>query len=107
MLATRDFETGEELDFQVCFPLPPIQGNDRVQLAKREIHRLIDQGPTSIELEFDEIRGVSSDLINFLIWCQMECNRNRIQLKVNRVDPEIRKVFRFAGLNQVLDMEAR
>ena len=107
MLATRDFETGEDFDFQVSFPLPPIQGNDRVQSAKREIHRLIDQGPTSIELEFDEIRGVSSDLINFLIWCQMECNRNRIRLKVNRVDPEIKKVFRFAGLNQVLEMEAR
>ena len=99
-------ELGESgtADSQVRLSLGTLRGIENLQKAKHQVHRVIQNGPTTIRLDFESIHGVSSDLISFLIWCQMECSRNRVQLQVQNVSPEALKVFRFAGLNQVIDL---
>lgn len=87
------------------FPLETVVGREQVQRAKREVRECIENGLATIDLDFDSVLGVSSDLVNFLLWCQMECSRNNVSLRVTHVTPEMMRAFRFTGLNQVLDLQ--
>jgi anti-anti-sigma regulatory factor len=89
----------------VGFPLETVVGRDQVQRAKEAVRECIDNGLGAIDLDFDSVLGVSSDLINFLLWCQMECSRNNVNLRVVHLTPAMMKAFRFAGLNQVLHLQ--
>ena len=98
--------TAEGSGSRTSFPLESLVDGHDVQGAKSEVRRCIDRGLETIELDFGGVLGVSSDLINFLIWCQMECNRNHVLLRVKHVTPEMMRAFRFAGLNQVIDLKS-
>jgi anti-anti-sigma regulatory factor len=88
---------------EFCFSMDRIKGLDEVQKAKKDVRESIGRGLKTLDLDFRSVRGVSSDIINFLIWCQMECNRNGVLLTARHVDPQMLRIFRFAGLNQVIE----
>ena len=82
-----------------------IAGFEPIEKAKAQIRTSIQSGQDTLTLDLDNLNTVSSDLINFLLWCQMECSRNFVQLKVRHVTSDMLRVFRFAGLNQVIVFE--
>ena len=85
--------------------LDQLAGFEQIERSKTQIRAVLRTGQDSLTLDLESLNTVSSDLINFLLWCQMECSRNFVTLKVRHVTAEMLRVFRFAGLNQVLTFE--
>ncbi|MBK7494102.1 MAG: STAS domain-containing protein [Candidatus Omnitrophica bacterium] len=86
--------------------IDPDTGSERILDAKTEIRNYLSQGCPMVIVDLLGARYVSSELLNFLLLCEMDCQRNGATLKVRDVAPDLLRVFRFAGLNQVIDFSA-
>ncbi len=82
-----------------------LNGFEEIEKVKGQVRMILRSGRGNLTLDFESLNTVSSDLINFLLWCQMECSRNFVDLKVRHVMPDVLRVLRFAGLNQVVMFE--
>lgn len=78
-------------------------GSERILDAKNEVRDLLQRGHPEVIVDLLGARYVSSDLLNFLLLCEMDCQRNGATFKVRDVAPDLLRVFRFTGLNQVID----
>ncbi len=88
------------------FPCDPFTGSERLIDAKQELRTHLRSGVSEVVLDLLGVQGVTSDLLSFLLSCEMECQRNGVRLKVKDVSPDLLKVFRFAGLNQVMNFQS-
>ena len=84
----------------------PFTGSERLVDARQELRTHLNNGVSEVGLDLLGVTGVTSDLLSFLLSCEMECQRNGVRLKVKDVSPDLLKVFRFAGLNQVIDFQS-
>lgn len=82
-----------------------VAGYEQIERLKEDLRQVIRSGGDTLTLDLEAMTVVSSDLINFLLWCQMECSRNFVHLRVRNISSEMLRVFRFAGLNQVIVFE--
>lgn len=87
------------------FPCDPFTGSERLIDAKQELRSHLSNGVSEVVLDLLGVKGVTSDLLSFLLCCEMECQRNGVRLTVKDVSPDLLKVFRFAGLNQVMEFQ--
>ena len=88
------------------FPCDPFTGSERLVDAKLELRTHLQSGVSEVVLDLLGVKGVTSDLLSFLLSCEMECQRNGVRLRVKDVSPDLLKVIRFAGLNQVMNFQS-
>jgi hypothetical protein len=89
----------------LLYPVDPITGHERLFEARQELRSYIHPGVSEILIDMLGVHTATSDLLSFLILCDMECQRNEIRLQVKDVSPDLMKMLRFAGLNQVLALQ--
>ncbi|MCG3197224.1 MAG: hypothetical protein GHCLOJNM_01709 [bacterium] len=106
MITASAEATVGEVGMGVVMVADPLTGDDRLGEAKQLFRSLIQSGRREVVLDLSGVRAVTSDLISFLLMCDMECNRRGTHLLVRNVTLELMKAFRFAGLNQVIEFEA-
>ena len=83
-----------------------LHGEMDVERHKKSVRNLVEAGFPKIWLDFSPMHAVSSDTINFLLWCEMECLRSNVSLGLRNVSPDLLRIFRFSGLNQVFEIHA-
>ena len=88
------------------FAFDPFTGSERLVDAKRELEAHLQNGVSEVVLDLLGAQDVTTDLLGFLLTCEMECKRNGVHLKVKDISPDLLKAFRFAGLNQVIDLQS-
>lgn len=106
MITASAEATAGDVGMGLVMVADPLTGDDRLVEAKQLFRSLIQSGRREVVLDLSGVRAVTSDLISFLLMCDMECNRRGNRLIVKNVALDLMKAFRFAGLNQVIDFEA-
>jgi anti-anti-sigma factor len=92
---------------ETVHPLDPSTGIERMDEARQELRSRLQGGTGEVVVDLRGVSLATSNLMGFLLACEMECARNHVPLRVTNVSPEMLRVFRFAGLNQVMDLNAQ
>jgi anti-anti-sigma regulatory factor len=88
------------------FPVDPHTGFERLTEARIELRSHLHEGNPVVVIDLIGVQSINTELISFLIACEMECQRSDAHLRVRNVSSDALKVFRFAGLNQLMDLRS-
>lgn len=101
------WSTEVQRELENILPIDPISGFERLADARQDVRFQLGSGASQVTVDLLPAKGITSDLISFLLACEMECDRNGAHLRVLNVDHDMLKAFRFAGINQVIDFQLR
>jgi len=102
-MTIASFETSGETNVLAVLQFDPGTGREQFENAREQFRSIVSDGHREVVIDLEGVHSVSSDLINFLLMCEMECVRGEVRLVVSNVDEEMLRSFRFSGLNQVIE----
>lgn len=80
--------------------------NAKIQQLGQELGQVAEQNPGArVVLNFQEVKFMSSAMINNVVNFHRKCKKNDITLKLSDVSDDIMQVFKLMKLNKILDMQ--
>jgi anti-anti-sigma factor len=98
-------ETKEDV-LVVYITASKILENAKIQQLGQELGQVAEQNPgAKVVLNFQEVKFMSSAMINNVVNFHRKCQKNDIKLKLCDISDEIMQVFKLMKLNKLLDLQ--
>jgi anti-anti-sigma factor len=80
--------------------------NAKIQQIGQELTQLAEQNPGGkIVLNFQEVKFMSSAMINNIVNFHRKCSKNDIKLKLCEISKDVMEVFNLMKLHKLLDIQ--